>query len=130
MKKAFFLAVAMTVLSACNSYQMTPEEKAQEAAVAYYNSLLAGEYEAFLNGRATMDSIPDDYRERLLNIYKQFMLRQQEEHGGIAAIEATHAATDSTLNVMQVFLNLNFNDSTKEEIVVPMVEKDGEWKMK
>jgi hypothetical protein len=130
MKKAFFLAVAMTVLSACNSYQMTPEEKAQEAAVAYYNSLLAGEYEAFLNGRATMDSIPDNYRERLLNIYKQFMLRQQEEHGGIAGIEATHAATDSTLNVMQVFLNLNFNDSTKEEIVVPMVEKDGEWKMK
>ena len=45
-------------------------------------------------------------------------------------IEVSHAVKDSTLQVMQVFLILNYNDSVREQIVVPMVESDGEWKMK
>ena len=112
------------------SKELTPEEKAQEAALAYYNSLLAGDYAAFLGGRAFTDSLPDSYREGLLKIYQQFLVRQQEEHGGVVSIEANRTCMDSTLNVMQVFMNLNFADSTKEEIVVPMVEHDGEWKIK
>jgi len=31
---------------------------------------------------------------------------------------------------MQVFLMLNYADSLHEEIVVPMVMRNGEWKMK
>jgi len=31
---------------------------------------------------------------------------------------------------MQVYLILHYRDSVTEEIVVPMVDDDGEWKMK
>ena len=130
MKKTIFAIVTLVMLFAGCSKELTPEEKAQEAALAYYNSLLAGDYAAFLGGRANTDSLPDSYREGLLKIYQQFLVRQQEEHGGVVSIEANRACIDSTLNVMQVFMNLNFADSTKEEIVVQMIEHEGEWKMR
>jgi hypothetical protein len=58
------------------------------------------------------------------------MVQQQADHGGIVAAEYSRAAIDSTLGVVQVFLLLNYADSTREEIVVPMVEQESVWKMK
>jgi hypothetical protein len=58
------------------------------------------------------------------------MAQQQAAHGGISSVMATNVQMDSTQNVMQVFLMLNYADSLHEEIVVPMVMRNGEWKMK
>ena len=101
-----------------------------KAAVDCYEALLDGDYVTFLEGRAGMDSIPDSFREQLLVSYKQFMHLQQEAHQGIKSIEPMRALPDSSLNLIQVFLLVSYADSTHEEIVVPMVEHDGEWKMK
>ena len=90
----------------------------------------AGKYDRFLKGRAGMDSIDDNYREQLLVSYKQFISRQQKAHGGIGSFTVSNARMDSTQQLIQVFLILNYNDSTREEIVVPMVEDGGAWKMK
>ena len=46
------------------------------------------------------------------------------------AVSAPRAQMDSTLQQMQVFLILQYADSTQEEIVVPMVEHNGRWQMK
>ena len=117
-----------TMLFACS--KGTPEEQAMKAAVDCYEALLDGDYVTFLEGRAGMDSIPDSFREQLLVSYKQFMHLQQEAHQGIKSIEPMRALPDSSLNLIQVFLLVSYADSTHEEIVVPMVEHDGEWKMK
>jgi len=37
---------------------------------------------------------------------------------------------DSLPQLMQVFMTVSYSDSTYEEIVVPMVERDGKWLMK
>jgi len=108
----------------------TAEELAALAAEGYYHHLTAGEYEQFLQGKAGADSLPESYREQLLVGYKQFMAQQQKEHQGIRNARATNAVKDSTLQLMQVFLMLEYGDSTQEEIVVPMVERDGRWRMK
>ena len=108
----------------------TPEELASLAAEGYYRHLVAGEYEQFLQGRVGCDSLPEDYREQLLTGYKQFMAQQQTAHQGIQSVQACNASRDTTLQLMQVFLLLQYGDSTQEEIVVPMVEHDGRWRMK
>ena len=108
----------------------TPEELASLAAEGYYRHLAAGECEKFLEGKAGADSLPDDYREQLLTGYKQFMAQQQKTHQSIRSVQTTNARMDSTLQLMQVFLLLEYGDSTQEEIVVPMVEHDGRWRMK
>ena len=114
----------------CGCGKGTAEEQAMKSAADCSASLLEGDYDGFLGGRAGMDSIPDSFREQLLVSYKQFVHHQQQAHLGIRAVEPVRAVADSSLNVMQVFLLVSYADSTQEEIVVPMVEHNGEWKMK
>ena len=116
-------------LVACGGAE-SPEEAAMKAAEEYYNGLKDGDYEAFLAGRADMEGMPASFNEQLLVAYKQFVRQQEEAHVGIASFTASRAQMDSALQMMQVFLMVNYADSTQEEIVVPMVERQGEWKMK
>jgi hypothetical protein len=110
----------------------SPEEQAMLAAKGYYDHLLLGEYDHFLEGRADVDStFPPDYREELVVALKQFMVQQQTQHRGVNAVRAVRASLDSlSLSSANVFLVLCFGDSTNEEIVVPMIERDGRWLMK
>lgn len=128
--KGLSIAACLLAISVQCSKARTAEEQASEAALESYEQLLAGHYEQFLKGRAGIDSLPDSYREQLMTAYKQFMIGQKQEHGGLKSVSVKNAVMDSTLNVMQVFLILNYTDSLQEEIVVPMVSDNGEWKMK
>ena len=123
---AFILALLLCMACANPS----PEEMASLAAKGYYTHLMNGEYEAFLEGKAGADSLPEGYREQLLTSYRQFMAQQNREHHGILDIRVSNATTDNALNYTNVFLVLCFGDSVNEEIVVPMVEREGRWRMK
>ena len=123
---AFFLALLLCMACANPS----PEELASIAAKGYYMHLVKGEYEAFLEGKEGADSLPDDYREQLLTSYRQFMEQQNQAHHGILDIRVSNATTDTTLHYTNVCLVLCFGDSVNEEIVVPMVERNGSWRMK
>ena len=131
---ALLSVISLLALSMQCTSRATPEEQAREGARAaaeiYYSFLLRGDYQQFLDGRAGADTLPQGYREQLLVAYKHFMAQQRQAHGGITQAEATRANIDSTLQLVQVFLLLNYADSTQEEIVVPMVEYNGEWRMK
>ena len=116
------------LLAACSG--PTPEELASLAAKGYYEHLLHGEYDGFLEGKCGADSLPDDYREQLLTAYKQFMYQQEQVHHGIREVRIANAKTDTIQNYTNVFLVLCFGDSTNEEVVVPMVENHGRWRMK
>ena len=123
---AFILALLLFMACANPS----PEEMASIAAKGYYNHLVNGEYEAFLEGKEGADSLPDDYREQLLTSYRQFMAQQNRDHHGILDIRISNAVTDTALQYTNVFLVLCFGDSVNEEIVVPMVERHGSWRIK
>jgi hypothetical protein len=112
------------------SKEQTPEELAGQAAKTYYDCLLADDYEGFLRGKVTSDSLPDDYRSQLLTSYKQYKQTLDEMHGGVASVSISNTRNDSIMQMMQAFLLLHFKDSTKEEIIVPMVLEGAEWKMR
>ena len=54
------------------------------------------------------------------------------KHGGLTdvAVSPNIGRRDTSIHVTYAFLLLSFRDSTQEEIAVPMVEVDGEWRMK
>ena len=128
MKYLLAFILALLLFMACAN--PSPEEMASIAAKGYYNHLVNGEYEAFLEGKEGADSLPDDYREQLLTSYRQFMAQQNRDHHGILDIRISNAVTDTALQYTNVFLVLCFGDSVNEEIVVPMVERHGSWRMK
>jgi len=127
--------VLLAVLAACGS--ATKEELASLAAKGYYDHLIHGEYEQFYEGMAQR-TLPDGtalsdeaaYRSQMLDNLRQFMARQAQEHRGVLEVRVSNATTDTVQQLTNVFLVLCFADSTNEEIVVPMVERDGAWRMK
>lgn len=128
MKHLLFAAFVFLALCACSS--PTPEEMASLAAKGYYEHLLKGEYDKFLEGKAGSDSLPEAYRAQLLDGYKQFVAQQNSLHNGIHDIRIVNARRDTLLNYTNVFLMLCFGDSTNEQVSVPMIEHNGSWRMR
>ena len=126
----YLLALLMTLLLCVACSGPTPEELASLAAKSYYDHLIHEEYELFLEGKHSEDSLPADYRQQLLDNYRQFMAHQKVAHHGIREVRVVNAKADTLLKNTHVFLVLCFGDSTNEEIVVPMVEHRGKWMMK
>ena len=129
------MLVMLGLVASCAS--PTKEELASLAAKGCYDHLIHGEYEQFYEG---MDqrTLPDGttlsdeavYRSQMLDNLRQFMARQAQEHRGVLEVRVSNATTDTVQQLTNVFLVLCFADSTNEEIVVPMVERHGAWRMK
>ena len=128
MRKLVYL-ILIVIVVACST-GVSREEQAALAAKGYYTHLVKGEYEQFVEGRLMADSLPADYRSQLIEGYKQFVAQQVEARKGIHEVSVSRAYTDSLAGYTNVLLLLCYGDSTTEEIVVPMVERDGRWMMK
>lgn len=125
------IAAMMFLVMSCGGNQgPSREDFAAKAAKEYYDSLIGGGYGYFTDGFNGTDSLPHHYREQLVVNAKQFFLAQEKAHHGVKNVRIVTAKTDSTTNITNVFLMLCFGDSVNEEIVVPMLEVNGVWKMK
>ena len=130
MRRSLFLLVLSLVICACSRQEQTPEEQAGIVAKGYYDCLLTGDFEGFLSGKAGMDSVPGDYRAQMMKACEKYRQELEQLHGGLATVTISNAKLDSTQQLMHAFLLLHFKDSVKEEITVPMVQLDGQWKMR
>ena len=109
----------------------TSEDMASLAAKGFYEHLIRGEYTQFLEGKDGLDrNAAEDYWGQLLDNCHHFMRQQEIVHRGISEVRVVSAKTDTLQKYTNVFMMLCFGDSTNEEIVVPMVERDGRWMMK
>ncbi|QVJ81989.1 hypothetical protein SAMN04487826_2730 [Prevotella sp. khp1] len=128
MRKLVYL-ILIVIVVACST-GVSREEQAALAAKGYYTHLVQGEFEQFVEGRFMADSLPADYRSQLIEGYKQFVAQQLEARKGLQEVSVSRAYTDSLAGYTNVLLMLCYGDSTTEEVVVPMVERNGRWMMK
>ena len=125
MKKLLYIALLAAIVVACS--QVNPADKAAFAAKQYYDYLLEGKYEAFIEGHYMPDSIPQSYRQGLVTNAKMFVGQQQREHRGIKETRVVNAEADTALHTANVFLVFTYGDSTSEEVNIPMIESKGIW---
>jgi hypothetical protein len=131
MRKLFWFVIAtMLVAVASCKKEISPDEVAAQAAKAYYEDLLHGKYDMFVDGHFQPDSIPESYREQLIANAKMFVQQQEEERRGIKQFSIVNAKTDTAHHVGTVYMVLTYGDSTSEEIAVPMVYHRGNWYLK
>lgn len=140
-KSLILLGVALSLIGvvAC-SPEIKQEERAMATAQKYYEQLVAGDYEGFVAGTInSQDTLPADYKEQLVLNAKMYVERMQNEHNGIHSVKAMRAQVDTLKGrnsdeivaiTARAFVALGFADSTKEEILVPMVLKDDVWYLK
>ena len=132
MKKLLFFIILMigVGVTSCKNEEIDPAVVAGNVAKQYYQYLLDGKYEEFVDGYYQPDSIPGVYREQLITNAKMFVGLQKEVHQGMVKVDVAKASVDTANHVANVFLNIAYGDSTTEEVVVPMVLVDGNWMMK
>ena len=131
MKKAILSLFAIVLLVACGGTSgPTASDLAGQAAKVYYEQLLRGDYASFVDGTYRPDSIPGSYREQLIANAKMFVGQQEDEHGGIKSVRVISATADTVHRVATVFLGFAYGDSAKEQVSVPMVEREGVWYMR
>ena len=127
----FFIILMIGVgVTSCKKEEIDPAVVAGNVAKQYYQYLLDGKYEEFVDGYYQPDSIPGVYREQLITNAKMFVGLQKEVHQGMVKVDVAKASVDTANHVANVFLNIAYGDSTTEEVVVPMVLVDGNWMMK
>ena len=130
MKKILFSLFCVMSLFSCKEKAPDPGYYAGIAAKGYYDMLLEGRYDEFVEGQNMPHRIPEGYRQQLVLNAKMFVEQQQDEHKGMVKVNVLNAKADTAHHVADVFLQVVYGDSTKEQIVVPMVEVENKWKMR
>jgi len=131
MRKSFFtivVVVAAMLVAGCRNDNQG--ELAARTAKLYYDALLEGRYEQFVDGTYHKDSLRPQYRQQLIDNARMFVGQQKDEHRGIREVRVSDFKLDSITTDCNVFLVFAYGDSTSEEVLVPMTEKDGVWLMK
>lgn len=130
--KRFPLFLFLIIIVSCSTKSSGPTagDIAAQAAKVYYEQLLNGDYGSFVDGRYQPNSIPESYRQQLIANAKMYVDQQEKEHKGIKGVAVADATADTTKHVANAFLTFTYGDSTKEDVVVPMVESGGVWYMR
>lgn len=125
---SILIAVAL-LLAACGEKKKNVDQGklAAKAAKYYYEQLLKGDYEAFLDNENRTNNLPDNYRKQLLLNLKQFVAQQDSVHHGIDSITLGASHFSAKDNTASVFLLFYYGDKTTEQVVVPMVKERGKW---
>ena len=125
---SILIAVAL-LLAACGEKRKNVDQGklAAKAAKHYYEQLLKGDYEAFLDNENRTNNLPDNYRKQLLLNLKQFVAQQDSVHHGIDSITLGASHFSAKDNTASVFLLFYYGDKTTEQVVVPMVKERGKW---
>lgn len=130
MKKILFFLLSVMSLFSCKEKTPDPGFYAGIAAKGYYDMLLEGRYDEFVEGQNMPHRIPEGYRQQLVLNAKMFVEQQKNEHRGMKAFQILDAKADTAHHLADVYLSVTYGDSTKEQIVVPMVEVEKKWKMR
>lgn len=131
LKTIMLLMSVATIVAACSSKaSKTKDDAAAQAAKCYYDSLSNGGYEYFTDMFHREGKIPESYREQLVANTKMFLHNINKEHNGISEIRVINCKNDSITPTAEAYLLLCFKDSTKEEIVVPMIKYKDMWLMR
>lgn len=130
MLKMAVASVAMGCLMVACSEQPKAEDVAGQTAKTYFEMLLRGEYDMYVDGTYRPDSIPDGYRKQLVANAKMYVGQLKEQHQGVKQVKVMSSRIDTAKHVGNVYLLLAFGDSTREEIVIPMVYQNGVWYMR
>lgn len=126
------MAALTLILGACSDKPEAIDqgELAARTAKIYYDSLVAGRYAHFYDGKMKPDTVPDTYRQQMLAMLKQYADNERERHKGIDSVKISSYRYAEKTRTADVFLTLVYGDSTREQIVVPMVKRDSVWYMR
>lgn len=99
------------------------------AAEQYYGYLIKGHVERYVQSLHNYDELDEAYRSQLCDMFAQYLERERQLRNGIVAAKAVR---DSLIDSLQslVFVEIEFGDSTREQVILPLLRTEKGWKLK
>lgn len=98
--------------------------------VEMFNLYIQGDYAAYVDMMESMDDKTDDYRTQMAALLKQRHRSQEEAHGGPIQARLLRFETNKDGNYAQAFIEVVYQDRNFDEILLPIVWKDGRWRIR
>ena len=120
------LFVFLCSVSCSRTGDTLSHEGARRAAERYFNFLLDGEVEQYVDGLVGADSMSEDLRGEMIDLMAQFVAARNLNREMLSVVAADDSLRDSSAYVL---LDILYHDSTTERVGMPLVFSDGRWWM-
>lgn len=127
-KAAYFLLTLMLALSCSEGgrdLSQFSSDGARSAAEYFYELLAKGQSQAYVDNMQESASMDTAKYSQFVDLMEQFLHEEKELRGGILSAKAERDTMVDTVSM--VYLNVHFGDSTREEIMLPVVYTRGRW---
>ena len=101
----------------------------QQAAEQYYSYLIKGDTRAYVRHLHDYDDMSEEYRSQLRDMLLQYLDNERQTHGGLLSAKAVRDTLVDSIHA-HVFLDIQFADSTCEQVSLPLVRTENGWLMK
>ena len=98
--------------------------------MAYYELYRSGNYADYVKAMQSCDDKPADFCKQMADALKQHATRIKEEKGGTVSAEFLRTELHAEHSAADAYLSVTYGDSTKEEIVLPLVFWQDKWRLK
>ena len=122
------LFIAAPLLIAGCRKKQDASQQIRTAAERYYGYLITGDVDAYLRSLHDYDALSDEYRSQLREIFAQCLQQEKEQHGGILSAQAIRDTLIDSIHA-QAFVELVFGDSTREQVLLPLILTQEGWKL-
>lgn len=129
------LALALTIACGSDGKEATPQttelhKPDSVEVIEMMNLYITGDYEGYVDMMESLDDKPDDYRAQMAALMKQRHRSQEEAHGGPVQARLQRIELTNDGRYAKAFIEMVYNDRAYDEILVPLVFKDGRWRLR
>ncbi len=121
------LLLLLAVVGCTKSVDLTDPSAmgAREAAEHFYDLLGRGKAREYVDNMQASSAMDRSKHAQYVDMMEQFLHEERQSSGGILLAKATRdTMVDS---VAMVFLDVQFADSTSEEVMLPLIYSAGRW---
>ena len=98
--------------------------------MAYYELYRSGNYAEYVKAMQSCDDKPADFCKQMADALKQHATRIKAEKGGAVSAEFLRTELHAEHSAADAYLSVTYGDSTKEEIILPLVFWQDKWRLK
>lgn len=128
MKKILLVILSGILFAACYDKDDANEfsgRGARLSAERYYHFLCDSDYHSFVDGMYDRDRMDSVAYTQMCDLMAQYLDSEKRMRGGLSGVTATKDSLQDS--VAFVFMNVQFGDSTYEQIMTTLVYSKGRW---
>lgn len=126
----FLSALSVLLMSSCGGRSSSSSADPGEAAIRYVRCLADGRYDEYIRGMVSCDSASDAYKKHMKVVYKQMVVAKKNEYGPLKSMRHLRSDISSGGLTATVFLQLVYANDSTEDVMLPMVSVDGQWRLR